>query len=159
MSGDGEVTLALELADSEASRGLQDAFFADIAARYPGWDPGHAGSADPSELAPPTGAWVVAYRGGRPVGCGGLKGLDGKTAEIRRVFLDESARGLGIGRALLVELELHARRLGYERVRLTTGDRQAEALGLFQSAGYLEIPAFNGNVFTRHWMEKILDPV
>ena len=88
-----------------------------------------------------------------------MKGLDGKTAEIRRVFLDESARGLGIGRALLVELELHARRLGYERVRLTTGDRQAEALGLFQSAGYLEIPAFNGNVFTRHWMEKILDPV
>ena len=90
------------------------------------------------------------------MGCGGLKALDSETAEIRRVFLDQSARGRGIGRRLLQELEIHARQLGYQRVRLTTGDRQPEALGLFQAAGYLEILAFNGNPFTRHWMEKTL---
>lgn len=156
MGGDAGLTFAIERADTDASRGLQHAFFADIASRYPGWDPGRSQSADPSDLAPPTGVWVVVYLDGRPVGCGGLKAHDGETAEIRRVFLDESARGRGIGRTLLKELEMHARRLGYERVRLTTGDRQPEALGLFQSAGYLEIPAFNGNVFTRHWMEKTL---
>jgi GNAT superfamily N-acetyltransferase len=99
---------------------------------------------------------VVAYLDGQPVGCGGVKGLDNETAEIRRVFLDREARGHGIGRTLLRELEEHARRIGYVRARLTTGNRQPEALALFRSAGYLEIPAFNGNVFTRHWMEKSL---
>ena len=57
---------------------------------------------------------------------------------------------------LLAELESRARRLGYERVRLTTGDGQAEALRLFQTAGYREIPPFTDGVFTRHWMEKRL---
>lgn len=156
MGSDGGLTLTLEPADSDASRDLQGAFFADIASRYPGWDPGKSQSAAASDLGPPRGAWVVAYIDGRPVGCGGLTALDGETAEIRRVYLDQSARGRGIGRTLLQELELHARRLGYRRVRLTTGDRQPEALGLFQTAGYVEIPAFNDNLFTRYWMEKPL---
>jgi GNAT superfamily N-acetyltransferase len=85
-----------------------------------------------------------------------LQALDPDTAEIRRIYLDEAARGRGIGRALLVELETHARRIGYRRVRLTTGDRQPEALGLFQSAGYEEISPFTGGMFTRHWMEKLI---
>jgi GNAT superfamily N-acetyltransferase len=85
-----------------------------------------------------------------------LKGVDRETAEIRRIFLDMSARGRGIGRALLAELEMHARRLGYRRVRLTTGDQQPEALQLFRSVGYLEIAPFTRSVFTRHWMEKPL---
>ena len=156
MACDPELRLALEPADTATSGELQRAFFADIASRYPGWDPGRSQSADPFELGPPGGAWVVVYIDERPVGCGGLKALDSETAEIRRVFLDQSARGRGIGRRLLQELEIHARQLGYQRVRLTTGDRQPEALGLFQAAGYLEILAFNGNPFTRHWMEKTL---
>lgn len=156
MGGDPGLTLALEPADSAASRALQRAFIADIASRYPGWDPGKSQSAAASDLGPPGGAWVVAYLDGRPVGCGGLKALGAETAEIRRVYLDPSARGRGIGRNLLQELELHARRLGYRRVRLTTGDRQPEALGLFQTAGYAEVTAFNDNLFTHHWMEKTL---
>jgi len=156
MGGDPELSFAVEPADTGASLALQEAFFADIAARYPGWDPSRSQSADPSDLAPPRGAWIVAYLDGRPVGCGGLKAIDGGAGEIRRVYLDESARGRGIGRALLEELEAQARRLGYDRVRLTTADRQPEALGLFRSSGYVEIPAFNDNAFTRHWLEKPL---
>ena len=156
MPCDPGLTLTLEPADTTTSGELQRAFFAEIAARYPGWDPSQSQGADPFELGPPGGAWVVVYIDGRPVGCGGLKALDSETAEIRRVFLDQSARGRGIGRRLLQELESRARQLGYERLRLTTGDRQPEALGLFQAAGYLDIPAFNGNHFTRHWMEKTL---
>ena len=156
MACDPELTLMLEGADTDTSRELQRAFFAEIVSRYPGWDPDRAPSADPSELGPPTGAWVVAYVDGRPVGCGGLKAVDSETAEIRRVFLDQSARGHGIARRLLQELEMRARRLGYQRVRLTTGNRQPEALGLFQAAGYLEIPDFNGDPFAHHWMEKNL---
>ena len=151
-----EVTLAVERADAKVSLQLQQAFFADIAERYSGWAPASSQGVLPSDLAPPTGVWVVAYLDRRAVGCGGLQRLDADTAEIRRLFLDESARGRGIGRRLLAELESRARRLGYERVRLTTGDGQAEALRLFQTAGYREIPPFTDGVFTRHWMEKRL---
>ena len=105
----------------------------------------------------PNGVWLVAYLQQNAIGCGGLQHLDVDTAEIRRLFLDASARGQGIGHMLLSELESHARRLGYKRVRLTTGDRQPEALHTFQTAGYLEIPPFTDGVFMRHWMEKALD--
>ena len=80
--------------------------------------------------------------------------LETETAEIRRIFLDQGARGRGIGRELLNDLETNARQLGYMRVRLTTGDRQPAALHLFQSAGYAEIPPFTDGAFTTHWMEK-----
>lgn len=146
--------LAVEPADSGVSLALQRAFFAEIASRYSGWEPASSQSVQPSELAPPDGAWLVAYLNGRPVGCGGLQRLDADTAEVRRIFLDEQARGRGIGRALLAQLEDQARDLGHRCIRLTTGDAQPEALGLFKSAGYEEIPPFTDGVFTRHWMEK-----
>jgi GNAT superfamily N-acetyltransferase len=146
------VTLSVERPDSPASVALQEAFFADIATRYPGWDPGSSQPVEPSELP----VWLVAYRDEQPVGCGGLQKLDDETAEVRRIYLAEEARGHGIGRRLLDALEQHARDLGYARVRLTTGDGQPEALGLFRSAGYEEIVPFTDGAFTRHWMEKAL---
>jgi S-methylmethionine-dependent homocysteine/selenocysteine methylase/GNAT superfamily N-acetyltransferase len=148
--------LRLEAADTPASAELQRAYFADIAGRYPGWRPDLIPSADPAEVAPPVGAWVVAYLGGRPVGCGGIKRLDDESAELKRIYLGEAARGHGLGRRLLEELERHARVLGYTRVRLDTGDRQPEALGLFRSAGYREIADYNGNTWATYWMEKQL---
>jgi GNAT superfamily N-acetyltransferase len=153
---DAEWTLVVEPADAAVSVAVQDAFFAEIAARYPGWTPGDSQSVAPSELAPPSGVWVNAYLRGRPVGGGGLQALNGDTAEVRRIFLDESARGRGIGRALLVELERHARALGYGHVRLTTGRAQPEAIRLFRSAGYREIDPFSDGRFTDYWMEKAL---
>lgn len=153
---DTGVQVTVERADAEVSLVLQQAFFADIAARYPGWEPASSQSVGPSDLAPPGGIWLVAYRDGRAIGCGGLQRLDAEIGEVRRIFLDENERGHGTGRRLLLELEEHARRLGYKRVRLTTGDGQPEALRMFQSAGYEEIPPFTDGVFTRHWMEKVL---
>jgi GNAT superfamily N-acetyltransferase len=153
---DTGVQVTVERADAEVSLVLQQAFFADIASRYPGWEPASSQSVVPSDLGPPDGIWLVAYRDGHAIGCGGLQRFDAETGEVRRIFLDKRQRGRGTGRRLLVELEEHARRLGYRRVRLTTGDRQPEALRMFQSAGYEEIPPFTDGVFTRHWMEKAL---
>ncbi len=147
----------LEASDSAVSAELQRAYFADIAGRYPGWSPDLIPSADPAEVAPPVGAWVVAYLGGRPVGCGGIKRLDDEAAELKRIYLGPAARGRGVGRRLLEELERHARVLGYAYLRLDTGDRQPEALALFRSAGYVEIPDYNGNTWATYWMEKRLE--
>lgn len=153
---DRAVRVTVDRADTEVSLFLQQAFFADIASRYPGWAPASSQSVESSDLAPPTGIWLVAYRDERAIGCGGLQRLEAETAEVRRIFLEKAERGRGTGRRLLAELEEHARRLGYRRVRLTTGDGQPEALAMFQSAGYQEIPPFTDGVFTRHWMEKAL---
>ena len=150
------IAIVLEASDTPVSVELQRAYFADIASRYPGWSPDLIPSADPAEVAAPLGAWVVAYLDGRPVGCGGVKRLDASSAELKRIYLDDSARGHGLGRRVLEQLEQHARDLGYERLRLDTGERQPQALGLFQSAGYQQIPDYNGNTWATYWMEKRL---
>ena len=156
MSGDPAIAIVMERSDTPASVELQRAYFADIASRYPGWSPDLIPSADPAEVAPPLGAWVVAYLGDAPVGCGGVKRLDDTSAELKRIYLDAAARGRGLGRRLLEQLEQHARDLGYELLRLDTGDLQPEALGLFRSAGYRQIPDYNGNTWATYWMEKRL---
>jgi GNAT superfamily N-acetyltransferase len=156
MHGGPAIAFVLEASDSPASAELQRAYFADIERRYPGWSPDLIPSADPAEVAAPVGAWVVAYLGAEAVGCGGIKRLDDATAELKRIYLGEPARGRGLGRRLLEQLEAHARELGYERLRLDTGDLQPEALGLFRSSGYVEIPDYNGNTWATYWMEKRL---
>jgi GNAT superfamily N-acetyltransferase len=151
-----ELGLALEIepADTAVSLALQRAFLDEIAALYPGFDPALAPSAEPVEVAPPQGAWIVAYVDGRAVGCGGFKRLDDETAEVKRLYLDPSVRGHGVGRRLLATLEERARESGYVRVRLDTGAKQPIALALFHGAGYRDIPDYNGNPFAGHWLEK-----
>jgi GNAT superfamily N-acetyltransferase len=153
---DPAIAFAVEASDTPVSLELQRAYFADIAARYPGWSPDLIPSADPAEVAAPVGAWIVVYLDGRPVGCGGLKRLDDRSGELKRIYLSAAARGRGLGARLLQELEDSARALGYERTRLDTGDRQPEALGLFRAAGYEQIADYNDNTWAAYWMEKRL---
>lgn len=58
------------------------------------------------------------------------------------MYVRPDARGRGLSRALLGALEEEARGLGYAFVRLETGDRQPEAIGLYVSSGYQPIPRF-----------------
>jgi len=67
------VQVTVERADAEVSLVLQQAFFADIGARYPGWEPASSQSVQPSDLALPDGTWLIAWRDGRAIGCGGPK--------------------------------------------------------------------------------------
>ena len=85
---------------------------------------------------------VVRDDEGRAIGCGGVCRFDGTRAELKRMYVLPEVRGRGLGRLLLVELEAEARRLGYARIVLETGDRQPEALGLYASAGYERIPCY-----------------
>jgi len=94
---------------------------------------------------PPTperGIYLVAYVDGKPVACGALRPLDADTAELRRMFVTASSRRQGIAKALLAELEKQAARLGFRRMRLETGNRQASAMALYEQQGFRLIPPF-----------------
>jgi putative acetyltransferase len=88
------------------------------------------------------GAFVVAYLGGAAVGCGAVRRLDEATAELKRMYVDPSVRGRGIGRALIEALEREARLLGATRIVLETGTRLAPAIRLYEGMGYARIPLF-----------------
>jgi GNAT superfamily N-acetyltransferase len=72
------------------------------------------------------------------------------------MWVDPAARGLGIGRSLLSALEGAAAELGCHTVRLDTAAYLTEALPLYRSAGYSDIPAYNDNPYSAHWLEKRL---
>ena len=79
---------------------------------------------------------------GAAVACGALRVVDPDTVEIKRMFVRGEARGTGLGRRILAALEAEAAALGAARVVLETGDKQHEAIGLYESAGYRPIPCF-----------------
>lgn len=97
---------------------------------------------DPEEVGEGRGAFLIARRGGVPVGCGAIRRLDPDSAEIKRMYVVPTQRGRGISRRVLRRLEAEARRLGVRRLVLETGVRQKEALALYTSAGFVEVPPF-----------------
>jgi DNA-binding MarR family transcriptional regulator/GNAT superfamily N-acetyltransferase len=134
-----------------------DEYFAELDRRSEsGFDPAASASAEPHELRPPAGVFLLAYLRGEPVGCGGLKHHADATSEIKRLWVADSARGLGIGRRLLAELEDRASRHGARAVRLDTNRNLTEAIAMYRGTGYVEIPPFNHNPFAHHWFEKDL---
>jgi ribosomal protein S18 acetylase RimI-like enzyme len=70
------------------------------------------------------------------------------------MWVAPSARGLGIGRRLLAELEARAAASGSRAVRLDTNDSLREAINLYRSSGYREVDAFNDERYAHHWFEK-----
>jgi len=111
-------------------------------------------AAGASELRAPGGGFVVGYVDATPACCGGVKRLDERSCEIKKMYVVPPLRGRGVARALLHELEDVARRLGYELVRLDTGPHQGHAQTLFESEGYTPIEDFNGNPIAVFWGEK-----
>jgi GNAT superfamily N-acetyltransferase len=90
----------------------------------------------------PDGAFLVGSVGGLDVACGGVCRFDHETAEVRRMYVVPERRGAGFSRRMLGALEDEARSLGYRRVRLETGVHQHEALSLYRSSGFEEIPRY-----------------
>ena len=85
---------------------------------------------------------VIAYLNDEPVGCGCFKKFDEQSAEVKRMFAREDARGRGVGAAVLTELEKWAAELGYTAMVLEHGDKQPEASKLYQRQGYTVIPNY-----------------
>lgn len=97
---------------------------------------------DPAEFAPPLGLFLIGYLDSAPVACGGWRVRGRREAELKRMYVTPAARGRGLARAILAELERTAAAAGKTRILLETGDRQPEAIALYTSAGYLEVPKF-----------------
>ena len=155
------------------ARNLLSAYFEELISRYQG-RPGRAEEVEaamldyPSDdLIAPNGAFLLARRGGTPLGCAGLRVRpDGvgphrvgphRVGEVTRVFVVPSARRLGLGARLLAELETVARAYEIVRLELDTRDDLVEARRLYVHCGFEEVPAFNANDYAEHWFVKYLD--
>ena len=121
-----------------------------------GFDPSVGATALPHEVRPPAGQFFVAYLQGEPIGCGGVKHHANAPAEIKRMWIAPQARGLGLGRRLLDTLEACAGEGGAEVARIETSAALIEALSLYRSTGWGEVPPFNDEPFADHWFEKEL---
>lgn len=90
---------------------------------------------------------LISDPDGVPIGHAALRDLDGEW-EMKRVIVDASRRGAGIGARLMTELEAAARAGGARRIILQTGDRQPEAVRLYERSGYTPIPIYEPYVTT-----------
>ena len=88
--------------------------------------------------APPAGALKLARLDGVAIGCGMMQTLAPGTAEIKRVYISDAARGTGAGRALLLSLLDAARTQGFSRILLDTGRPLMAARQLYLSLGFRE---------------------
>lgn len=137
---------AVDLATDATARSLVFAQWTDMARRYAGDPPCDEDEALPhGDFSPPAGAFVVVERDGAGVGCGGFRRCDSgppATAEVKRLFTVPEARGAGIARFLMADLEVRAAVQGYEHLWLETGTAQPEAIGLYEATGYVRIDPY-----------------
>ena len=127
--------------DSTEALALIEALNRELSERYPEEGATHF-RLDPDEVAPGRGGFLIAYVDGAPVGCGALRRLEKREAEIKRMYVIASCRNQGIARALLEALEQLAQSLKAKRLVLETGVRQPEALAVYRRAGFVTIPPF-----------------
>jgi GNAT superfamily N-acetyltransferase len=132
----------------------------ELAALYPDSHGGDgSGAFKPDDVLIPQAAFVVAWEGEVALGCGALRPMpDTSVAEIKRMFVRREYRGRGISRQILAALEAQAHDFGYASLILETGVHQIEAIGLYESAGYVSIDCYGiyaGEEISRCYRKKL----
>ncbi len=117
---------------------------------------------DAAAFTPPAGVFFVVT-GTSPgddeaaaLGCGGIRLLDADRAEVKHLWIRETARGQGAGRALLLALEQAARDLGATTAVLDTNESLEAAQQLYRTSGYVDTAPYNDNPNATHWFRKPL---
>jgi ribosomal protein S18 acetylase RimI-like enzyme len=121
---------------------------AEYVVRYGGPD---ESPVQPGQFSAPDGLFAIGYRDQLPVVMGGWRihepddpdtGWASPVAEVKRMYVVTAARGAGFAREMLVFLERSAAERGARWVLLETGSKQPEAIALYRSAGYQDVPPF-----------------
>jgi DNA-binding MarR family transcriptional regulator/GNAT superfamily N-acetyltransferase len=133
------------------------AYFDELVARVPAARPDMFTLPDPGaeSYRPPRGRCLVAWSDDLPVGCVALRPLDPETAEVKRLWVHDSARGQGLARRLMTAIEDEARSMGMTTLRLDTNSALSEALALYRRSGWSDIAPYTGPPADT-WMGKRL---
>lgn len=119
---------------------------ADARATTPGVEYVRADAAGmPGPYVPPRGGLWIAAEHGTALGCVALRPVDAQAAEVKRVFVEQAARGRGVGRALMERVIAEARARGYTVLRLGTLDDMHAAIALYESLGFVPIERYRAD--------------
>ena len=155
----GRDHLAIEEADprGEAARHCLGEYYAELGRRFEkGFDVSLSRDPEAGDMMRPRGSFLLALSDGLPLGCVGLKGTGKEWAEIKRLWVSPAARGLGVARRLMEAAEAAARELSIAVLRLDTNRALPEAMQLYRSTGWTEIPRFNDDPYPDTFFEKRL---
>lgn len=151
------ITVEEEAADAEEAQQCLAQYFNELAERFEEeFDPDKGNATTEDDFIPPRGSFVIARLDGNPVGCGALRMIDAGTAEVKRMWVAPSTRGLGVASRMLRKLEAIAASFGAKTVCLDTNRSLKEAQSLYKREGYAEIARFNDNPYADHWFAKRL---
>jgi GNAT superfamily N-acetyltransferase len=151
--------IEVRVADPEdpAARACLSAYLDVLVARVDGITLGHVSIPDPyaDNYRPPHGAFLLAWSDRSPLGCVSLHTVAPGEGEVKRLWIAPEARGQGLARRLMREIESQARTLGLHRLRLDTNEALTEAIALYRSDGWVDVPPYTGYPAT-HWFAKPL---
>jgi DNA-binding MarR family transcriptional regulator/GNAT superfamily N-acetyltransferase len=142
---------------SSAARWCVGQYFEELDRRFEsGFDPAASLPADDRDFMPPRGAFLVGLVDGESVACGAVKSISPGVGSLKRMWVADTVRGLGIGRRMLEALETQAGELGLATLQIETNRALQEAIALYRSVGFREVAAFNADPYAHHWFEKRL---
>ena len=147
------ITVGVSDLDDLDARTCLASYIAELRQRFPG---GFDTNVSPADLTPPHGRLFVAHVDAAARGVVGVRFLDDDTAEIKRMWVDPAARGLGLARRLLSAAEDFIAVSGRTSVVLDTHASLIEAIALYRSCGYVETTPYNENPYAELWFEKTL---
>ena len=153
----GQVVIERADAASDDGRACLSEYSAELARRFPGgFDVGRSLHPGTDEFEEPHGAFLLARLHGRAIGCGGVLFEPDGTGYLKRMWVADDVRGLGVGARLLAALEDVAREHGCVATTLETNASLVEAIAMYRAAAYVEVEPFNDEVYADHWFRKEL---
>ncbi|MBN8631657.1 MAG: MarR family transcriptional regulator [Rhodobacterales bacterium] len=151
--------LSIRPADPDGPEALAclQAYFDELVARVPAARPEMFTLPDPASdsYRPPQGRFLIAWSDDLPVGCVSLRPLGGLVAEVKRLWIHDSARGQGLARRLMTAIEDEARAMGLRTLKLDTNSALTEALALYRATGWTATPPYTDTP-ADVWLEKPL---
>ncbi len=150
-------TVRFDVVDPESTDAVtaMSTYFAELDERFTGgFDPGDTLTADAESMRAPHGRFVVARADATVVACGGIVRIDDDTAEIKRMWVAEGWRGLGLGGRMLADLEHRIEAMGAARIVLDTNAVLTEAITMYERHGYRPTDRYNDNPYAQRWFTK-----